>query len=250
MPMTDSLAYLHGTGTSGGGSITSTPNAFTAAIAATTGVMTVSAVATGQLAVGQFLYGAGIPSNIYITSLGTGAGLTGTYNTNYTGGAISSESMTSTPNTLGDVYLAAGSQYSNLEIDFGAPNSGGPFPSIPQFPSLTEKTYTFPPEVVGQGGVDMGIHIIVNSATNLLTSVNFEAVTSATTGALFNASPNPIAARTLTLAQLQVVGAHYYFGVQGSAVLEFLRVYMALTGTDPTIGTLSMWYGPRTGGEQ
>lgn len=248
MPITDALAYLHGTGTSGQSPITSTVNAFTAAIAVT-GVMTVSAVATGQLAAGQFLNGAGIPANIYITSVGSGTGGTGTYNTNLLA-VVASESMTSTPNTLGDLYLAAGSQYSNLEIDFGAPNSGGPFPSIPQFPSLTEKTYTSPPEVVGQGGVDMGIHIIVNSAANLLTSVNFEAVTSATTNALIGSAPNPIAARVLTLAQLQVVGAHYYFGVQGSAVLEFLRVYMALTGTNPTAGTISIWYGPRCGGEQ
>lgn len=248
MPMTDSLAYLHGTGTSGQGSYTSTPNAFTAAIAVT-GIMTVSAVATGQLAVGAQVLGAGIPSGTYITSLGTGTGNTGTYNTNLLA-VVASESMTSTPNTLGDLFLAAGSQYTNNELDFGAPNNGGSFPSIVQFPSLTEKTYTSPPEVVGQGGVDMGIHIIVTGAFNTLTSVAFSAVTSATTSALIGSAPNPIASRTLTLAQLQVVGAHYYFGVQGSAVLEFLRAYGAITGSNPTAGTLAIWYGPRTGGEQ
>jgi len=38
--------------------------------------------------------------------------------------------------------------------------------------------------------------------------------------------------------------------VQGSAVLEFLRAYMTLTGTAATSGTAIIWYGPRTGGEQ
>jgi hypothetical protein len=80
--------------------------------------------------------------------------------------------------------------------------------------------------------------------------VNFEVVTSATTNALFNASPNPIAARTLTLAQLQVAGAHYFIPVSGFAVLEFLRVYFLLTGTDPTIGTIYVYWGPSSGGEQ
>lgn len=248
MPITDAFLYLHGTGNSGQGPLTSTVNAFTASIAVT-GVMTVSAVATGQLAVGEFILGAGIPSGTYITSLGTGVGNTGTYNTNLLA-VVTSESMTSTPNTQGDALCASGSQYSNLELDFGAPNNGNAFPNIPQFPSLTEKTDTSPPEVVGQGGVDMGLHVIVTGAFNLLTSVNFEVCTSATTLALVGSAPNPIAARTLTLAQLQVVGAHYYIPVQGSAVLEFLRFYAALAGTSPTAGAVASWYGPRTGGEQ
>lgn len=56
-------------------------SAFTASIAAT-GVMTVSAVGSGQLAVGQAITGAGVPAGTRITSLGTGTGATGTYNTN------------------------------------------------------------------------------------------------------------------------------------------------------------------------
>lgn len=248
MPVTDAIEYLHGSGSTAFGAITSTVNAFTAAIAVT-GIMTVSAVASGQLAVGQQVLGVGIPSGTFIISLGTGTGGTGTYNTNLLA-VVASEAMTSTPNTQGDVILAAGSQYSNLELDFGAPNNGGSFPFIAQFPSLTEKTYTFPAEVVGQGGVDQGVHIIVTGSFNLLTSVNFQVVTSATTNALVGNAPNPIAARTLTLAQLQVVGAHYYIPVQGSAILEFLRFFAAITGTNPTAGTIVSWYGPRTGGEQ
>lgn len=248
MPVTDAVAYLHGSGTSAFGPQTSTVNAFTASIATT--VLTVSAVSTGQLAVGQQIFGAGVAANTFIISLGTGAGLTGTYNLSGASQTVSSEAMTASPNTPGDAYCAAGSQYSNLELDFGAPSSGTSYPFLPQFPSLSEKGYTFAPEQVGTGGVQFGIHVLVTAPTNLLTSVNFEVCTASTTAALYTASPNPIAARTLTLAQLQVAGAHYFIPVIPGAVLEFLRVYFALTGTDPTIGTIAMWWGPPTGGEQ
>ncbi len=42
--------------------------------------MTVSAVASGTLAAGQFVFGTGLPDGLRIISLGTGAGGTGTYN--------------------------------------------------------------------------------------------------------------------------------------------------------------------------
>jgi hypothetical protein len=158
--------------------------------------------------------------------------------------------LTNNAGVYGDPIGAAGSQYSNLELDFGAPASGATNPWLTQFPSLTEKTYTAPPEVIGAGGVQFGIHIVVGQAFNTLTSINFQVCTSATTGALVGSSPNPIAARTLTLAQLQVVGAHYFIPVQGSAVLEFLRFYAAVTGSNPTLGTITSWFGPLTGGEQ
>ena len=67
---------------------------FTGAIAASTGVLTVSALTQGQIQVGQVISGTGIPPGTYIVSAGTGLGGTGTYNTNYTGGAISSTTIT------------------------------------------------------------------------------------------------------------------------------------------------------------
>lgn len=165
-------------------------------------------------------------------------------------GATAFGPVTNNGGVYGDAFGAAGSQYSNLELDFGAPNSGAAYPYLTQFPSLTEKGYTSPPEVIGDGGVEMGLHIIVGSAFNTLTSINFEVCTSATTNALVTSAPNPIAARTLTLAQLQVAGAHYFIPVSGAAVLEFLRFYGAVTGANPTAGTLVSWFGPKTGGEQ
>lgn len=59
------------------GSELSTAAAFTAAISGTT--MTVSAVASGTLAVGQTVIGPGVASGTRITALGTGSGGTGTY---------------------------------------------------------------------------------------------------------------------------------------------------------------------------
>ena len=65
----------------------------TASIAVTTGVMTVSAVTSGTLAVGQMLTGSGVPAGTRITALGTGSGGTGTYQTSTTV-AVSSTSIT------------------------------------------------------------------------------------------------------------------------------------------------------------
>jgi hypothetical protein len=246
--MTDSLAYLHGTGTQAG-PLTSTANVAGSGSQAGT-ILTITTVTSGQFGVGQYISGTGLPAGEYITALGSGSGTAGTYAVSATSTtAAAFTTVTATPNTLGDA-IGTASGYTNLEIDFGAPNSGAAFPNIVQFPSLTEKGYTFAPEIVGQGGVDMGIHVIVTGYVNNLTSLKFDVCTSATTNALVGSSPNPIASRTLTLAQLEVVGAHYYIPVQGSAVLEFLRVYMTLTGTAATAGTAAIWYGPRTGGEQ
>lgn len=75
----------------------STAAAFTAAISGTT--MTVSAVASGSLAVGNDVNGSGVTAGTKITALGTGAGGTGTYTVNNSL-SISSEAMTSSGKTL------------------------------------------------------------------------------------------------------------------------------------------------------
>lgn len=65
---------------------------FTGAIATT--VLTASAVTGQPLAVGQFVHGASVAADTYITSLGTGTGGAGTYNINNSQ-TIASEAMTS-----------------------------------------------------------------------------------------------------------------------------------------------------------
>lgn len=244
MPYSDAIAYLHGTGSSQG-AITSTANTLTGV--SQSGTTLTYTVATGQVIVGQtyVLAGGGYTQqNVTITAILTGAGGSGTATVNASQ-TVTTTTATGYPAILGDAFLASGSQYSNLELDFGAPNSGAYYPWLPQFPSLTEKGYTFPPEIPGAGGVELGLHIIVESPFNTLTSVSFEVCSNSTASAT-----TAIASRSLTLAQLQVTGAHYFVPVMPGAVLEFLRAHGTITGSNPTFGTLVMWFGPRTGGEQ
>lgn len=58
-------------------------------ISATYGTLTVSAVSTGTLSVGQVISGSGVTAGTQITGLGTGTGLTGTYYVNLTQTAAS-----------------------------------------------------------------------------------------------------------------------------------------------------------------
>lgn len=67
--------------------------AFTASITGTT--LTVSAVSSGALAVGQLVNGTGTTAGTYITALGSGTGGTGTYTVNASQ-TVGSESMTTT----------------------------------------------------------------------------------------------------------------------------------------------------------
>jgi hypothetical protein len=143
----------------------------------------------------------------------------------------------------------AGAQYCTNEIDFGTYASGAAFPYIPAFPSLNEKAETNPPEVVGMGGVEEGVHFIIGqpftNGGSGFTGITFSVRTSANTNAT-----TEIASRTLTLAQLAVSGAHYYIPVNKADVLEFLRWYATPGTGNPAAGTLVSWWGPRTGAEQ
>jgi hypothetical protein len=197
------------------------------------------------------VYGSGVAAGTKITALGTGTGGAGTYTVNISQ-TVASEAMTSqTP--IGDTLCASGSQYSNNELDFGV--GSGALGAVPGFPSYGEKGYTFPPEVVGDGAVEFGLHVQIESAfyaSSAFTSISFQPCTSPTAGATTGGS-NPIASRALTYAQLQVVGAHYFIPVNFAAVLRYLNFYALFTaggGGDPTTGTILAWYGPKTGGEQ
>lgn len=57
--------------------------------------LTVTAVASGTIAVNQAVQGGGLPSNMVITGLGTGTGGAGTYTLNYAPGNIASSSLIS-----------------------------------------------------------------------------------------------------------------------------------------------------------
>ena len=142
----------------------------------------------------------------------------------------------------------AGVQYCTNELDFGPPASGSSTPYITEFPSLVEKPYTNPAEVVGDGGVVEGIHFIIgqpftNGGTGF-TGITFSVRSAATTNAA-----TEIASRVLTLAQLAISGAHYFIPLAKNSILEFLRWYATPGTGNPATGTLVSWYGPRTGGE-
>lgn len=59
-----------------------------------TNVMTVTAVTSGTVKVGQQVTGAGIPANTYVASLGTGTGGAGTYNLTTSPGTIAGQATT------------------------------------------------------------------------------------------------------------------------------------------------------------
>jgi hypothetical protein len=145
---------------------------------------------------------------------------------------------------VGDSCCSSATQYSNCELDFGAPGVASAYPYISQFPSYTEKGYTNPPEVVGVGGVPWGLKVQIMSSFATSTSIRFDVCSAATVSATI-----AIATRTLTLAQLQVIGACYFIPVNPYQVLEFNRFYAYLTGSAATAGTIISWFGPRTGGE-
>lgn len=70
-----------------------TPGAFTGSISGT--ILTVTAVASGTVQIGQTIAGAGIPAGTVITELGTGTGGVGTYELNQApANPVGSESIT------------------------------------------------------------------------------------------------------------------------------------------------------------
>jgi hypothetical protein len=153
-----------------------------------------------------------------------------------------------TPSTPSNIFTTyAGPQYSDDEIDFGVAADGSTTPYLVEFPSRTEKGYTFPPEQPGNGGVEMGVHVIIGAVLvpGSMTAGSIGVYTSASSSATTS-----IASRAFTLAQLAVAGAHYFIPVPGMAVLRYLRIGFSPTTAVCTSGTAFCYYGPRAGGEQ
>ena len=152
-----------------------------------------------------------------------------------------------TLSTPSNVFTSTTADYSDNELDFGATVAGTSSPYLPQFPSRNEAAYTFPPEVPGPGGIEVGVHIIIGAA------IVPGSASSATVNVLSNSTSSAtsiIATRTFTLAQLAVAGAHYFIPVNLASVLEFLRLNFIGVAAVVTSGTAYAWFGPRTGGEQ
>jgi hypothetical protein len=252
MPVTDALLYLHGSGASAFGPITTTKKVFNGTIVGTT--LTVNSGTSGNLLVGDVISGVGVSANTIITAIGTLTAVLGlgTYTVSVSQ-AVGPVAMTATPDLQGDLIGVGGAaQESNLELDFGPPVTGLAYPWLPAFPSLAEKAYTFPPEVVGDGGIEMGLHILITGpispGSGNTGGARVDVQSNATTGAT-----SVIASRTFTQAQLAVAGAHYFIPVNLVAVLEFLRFLWTNLATAATVnftGSIVAWFGPKTGGEQ
>lgn len=71
-----------------------TISAFVGTASFATNVMTVTAVTSGTVAVGQQVSGAGLPANTYVKALGTGTGGAGTYTLSTSPGTISAQATT------------------------------------------------------------------------------------------------------------------------------------------------------------
>lgn len=99
------VAQVSGT-TGGAGTYTMSASGTASSAACTTSsqYLNVTVVASGTLAVGQTVTGAGVAAGAIITALGTGTGTTGTYLTNIPTVKIVSESMTTTGTPLVVTY--------------------------------------------------------------------------------------------------------------------------------------------------
>lgn len=92
--------------------------------------MTVTGVATGTLSVGQYIFGANISPNTYITALGTGTGTTGTYSVSVAQTAASAQvyAISGTANRIRitdtDTTASANQPVGTLEF-FGTDSSAG-----------------------------------------------------------------------------------------------------------------------------
>jgi hypothetical protein len=91
----------------------------TAAIA-TTGIMTVSAVADGALAIGQVITGTNVPAGTTISALGSGTGGTGTYTVSPAPGVA----VSSTAITAGATAVTFDSVSNGFVITGGTPGAG------------------------------------------------------------------------------------------------------------------------------
>lgn len=76
------------------------PPAFVGVATFATNVMTVGTATSGELVVGQQIFGTSIPANTVITAYGSGAGGTGTYTLNQTVGTLSTTNITAPGNLL------------------------------------------------------------------------------------------------------------------------------------------------------
>lgn len=135
-------------------SLTTAPMAkFTGSIAVTTGVLTVTAVASGVLYVGMAITGTDVVAGTYITALGTGTGDVGTYTTNQTVVAAST-AMTGYAGIITN---------QRLRLKFNATGTGTPTLSVSGLTAKNIKQYN-----------DLGVKAAPVIKINMLVDVEYD----------------------------------------------------------------------------
>ena len=155
-----------------------------------------------------------------------------------------------TPTTPSNLFATnTNANATDYVLDFGLAATGASYPYLPEFPSIAEKGYSFPPEVVGDGGVEMGVHLIISTAV-IGTSGGMTAGTVTVGTGSADSVATTIATRAFTIAQLGVAGAHYFIPVNMASAVRYLGCFLQATTHAADSGTGYMWFGPKTGGEQ
>lgn len=135
-------------------SLTTAPMAkFTGSIAVTTGVLTVTAVASGVLYVGMAITGTAVVGGTYITGLGTGTGDVGTYTTNQTAVAASTA-------MIGYAGIITNQR---LRLRFNATGTGTPTLSVSGLTAKNIKQYN-----------DLGVKAAPVIKIDMLTDVEYD----------------------------------------------------------------------------
>jgi hypothetical protein len=157
--------------------------------------------------------------------------------------------LSTTGSTADNVFATTAGAASTNVIDFGAYVAGTASPYLPAFPSRIEGAYNPPAEAVGDGGVILGVHLVIATAPATLNSM-----TSGTLEALWDNTSTPatvVASRSIAVASL-VPNAHFFLPCPQSSSVpgRYLSAFTASVGGNPTTpATGYMWYGPKTGGE-
>jgi hypothetical protein len=121
--------------------------------------------------------------------------------------------------TAGTVIGQSGDEYSEDEVDFEIAAPG------------VEKSGNF------------GLHIVVQEDFATMVDNNVWIVTGAAT-----APTTKLIGRYFVLADL-VAGKHYLIPCPPGGMLRYARALWDVVETNPTAGKVSMYFGPRTGGE-
>jgi hypothetical protein len=136
-------------------------------------------------------------------------------------------------------FVTAGTTYSEDQLDFGTIATGNE--------GIANLLGMF-----SNGAIRTGLHVVVTEAYNgPMTSATIFINTSATNALI---TGTVLTERVFTVAQLAVLGAHYFIplppGGAASApnILEFLAAGITVAGGTPTTGSVDMWFGPDADG--